>query len=126
MSHSHRSRHRRRRCPGPRTPRSVQRRWRVRLRHRQFTGPMRLPLRTNCDRGVALSVSLAMLALPFLASCARQPPHVSRSPSQQAVSPPPVGPASPRTIRFQGLDHNYRGSTSINSKDGQTHQKEPQ
>lgn len=125
MSRSHRSRHRPPRRTGSRTSRRVQRHWRVRLRHRQHAGPMRLTLRTNCGRGVALGVSLALLTVPFLVSCARQPLHLSPSTSQQAANPPPGPPASPRPIHFQGLDHNYRGSTSIHSEERQSHQKEP-
>lgn len=121
---SHRQRSRTTGRNSSRTPKSVQLCWRVRTRRFRSAGPMRLPVRTTCDRRIGLSVSMALLTLPFLASCARQPSHVSQPQSQKKGSQSPVSSDSFGTIRFQGVDHPYRATSSL-SDDPHTQSKDP-
>ncbi|MDB5348492.1 MAG: hypothetical protein JWP89_6869 [Schlesneria sp.] len=125
MSHSPRSRRHVRRRTGLRTPRSNQRRWQVRRRHRRIVAPARLTVLVTRDRSVAFSVSLALFMLPFLMSCAHQSAHLQRSTSNQTAVSGPKRPESSGTVRYQGLDYNYSGSTSAHSQNRQIQQKGP-
>jgi hypothetical protein len=125
MFYSHRSRRHGQRRAGLRTPRSIQRRWQVRRSHRRILAPARVTPFLTRGRSAAFGVSLAMLTLPFLVSCARQPSQLPRSSSNQAIAPAPARPESSGTIRYQGLDYDYSGSASAHSQSAQNQQKGP-
>ena len=74
---------------------------------------------------VAITLSLAILSFPLMASCDR-----TATPTQSA--PPALVPAKPapptkpgRTITFQGFDNDFRGSTKVLPDDRVIHHKEP-
>ena len=72
---------------------------------------------------VPLGLTFVLLSLPLLASCDR--PAAPAAPAGR-ISNPPAVPAGPgRTITFQGLDNDFRGSTTVLSNDRVIHQKEP-
>jgi len=70
----------------------------------------------DVPRGLALGLSLLFLTLPCLASCGQRPPPTTRPPQQPAAVPP--------GIRFRGLDHEYRGSSTVQPDQTLRHQKE--
>ena len=72
---------------------------------------------------VALGLTLAILSFPLLASC----DHTPNRPAPTGPLPNKPAPlAKPgRTITFQGLDNDFRGSTTVLSDDQVIHHKEP-
>ena len=65
---------------------------------------------------VALGLTLAILSFPLLASCDRTPkrPAPTVPLPNKPVPTKPAQPAKPgRTITFQGLDNDFRGSTTV-------------
>ena len=117
-----RSRLRTWRRDGPHKIRPVRRCRIERVRRWRSADLTHSPRVTTRDRGVALGLSLALLTLPFLASCDRT--SVSPAPARPTPAAPPP-PKPQRAITFQGLDYDYRGSTAILPDDRMTHQKEP-
>lgn len=110
----------------PRPHKKSDQRSSIALAHRRKSKElMRSPMTTTCNQGVALSLSLALLSLPFLASCARESTRLAPSSPVPTAAPPTPPPKSSRTIHFQGLDHDYRGSTGILPDDRRVHRKEP-
>lgn len=92
--------------------------------------PPRPPSR---DGRVAIGLTLAILSFPLLASCDRTlkpPAPVDPLPSNavrnKVVPAKPEPPARPgRTINFQGLDNDFRGSTTVLPDNQVIHHKEP-
>ena len=77
---------------------------------------------------VALGLTLAILSFPLLASCDRTPnrPTPTGSLPNKPVPTKPAPPAKPsHTITFQGLDNDFRGSTTVLPDDRVIHHKEP-
>lgn len=97
----------------------------VLARHHRSKALMRPSMPTTYNQGVALSLSLALLSLPFLTSCARQPARLAPSPPVPTFAHPTPPPKPSRMMHFQGLDHDYRGSTGILPDDRRVHRKEP-
>ena len=77
---------------------------------------------------VALGLTLAILSFPLLASCDRTPKRLAPTVPlpNKPVPTKPAPPAKPgRTITFQGLDNDFRGSTTVLPDDRVIHHKEP-
>ena len=77
---------------------------------------------------VAIGLTLAILSFPLMASCDRTPkrPAPTNPLPNKPVSIKPSPPARPgRTIIFQGLDNDFRGSTTVLPDDRVIHHKEP-
>ena len=77
---------------------------------------------------VAIGLTLAILSFPFMASCDRTPkrPAPADPLPNKSVPTKPAPPTRPgRTITFQGLDNDFRGSTTVLPDDRVIHHKEP-
>ena len=77
---------------------------------------------------VALGLTLAILSFPLMASCDHTPnrPAPNGPLPNKPVPTKPAPPAKPgHTITFQGLDNNFRGSTTVLLDDRVIHHKEP-
>ena len=77
---------------------------------------------------VAIGLTLVILSFPLLASCDRTPnrPAPAGSLPSKPIPTKPASPAKPgRTIIFQGLDNDFRGSTTVLPDDRVIHHKEP-
>ena len=77
---------------------------------------------------VAIGLTLAILSFPLLASCDRATnrPAPPSPLSNKPISTKPAPPAkSNHTITFQGLDNDFRGSTTVLPNDRVIHHKEP-
>ncbi len=95
-------------------------------RHTPHSGTLSRPSRPISRNGrVALGLSLAILSFPLMASCDRT--STPNRPAPPATVPtPPAPPAKPsRTITFQGLNNDFRGSTTVLPDDRVIHHKEP-
>ena len=74
---------------------------------------------------VALGLSLAILSFPLVTSCSRtSTPTQPTSRASVPVQPTPAAKLA-RTITFQGLDNDFRGSTTVLPDDRVIHHKEP-
>ena len=90
--------------------------------------PLRPPQPIGCEGRVAIGLTLAILSFPLLASCDRatnRPVPACPLTNKPALTKP-APPAKPgRTITFQGLDNDFRGSTTVLSDGRVIHHKEP-
>ena len=77
---------------------------------------------------VAIGLTLAILSFPLMVSCDRATNRLD-SPSPIPTKPLPTKPAPPakpgRIITCQGLDNDFRGSTTVLPDDRVIHHKEP-
>ena len=88
----------------------------------------RPPQPVGRERSVAIGLTLAILSFPLMASCNRTANRLAPPCPlpNKPVSAKPVPPAKPgQTITFQGLDNDFRGSTTVLPDDRVIHHKEP-
>jgi len=87
------------------------------------------PPRLHGRKGrVAIGLTLTILSFPLMASCDRTPkrPAPTEPLPQKTVTTKPTPPSkSGRTITFQGLDNDFRSSTTVLPDDRVIHHKEP-
>jgi hypothetical protein len=115
------------RRPTPPTPRRISSARSPRGKNRPHP-----PRPTGRDRRVAIGLTLAILSFPLLASCDRTPkgaapidPLRSNTVPNKVDPTKPAPPARPgRTITFQGLDNDFRGSTTVLPDNQVIHHKE--
>ena len=89
---------------------------------------LRSPQPTGREGRIAIGLTLAILSFPLMASCDRTPkrPAPTAPLPNKTVPAKPAAPAKPgRTITFQGLDNDFRGSTTVLPDDRVIHHKEP-
>lgn len=94
----------------------------------RIRNPSRPPEPIGRKGHVAIGLTLAILTFPLMASCDRTPkrPAPTEPLPQKTVTTKPTPPAKPgRTIIFQGLDNDFRGSTTVLPDDRVMHHKEP-
>jgi hypothetical protein len=100
---------------GSRSTRSAPRRG-SRQRAPRVRNPSR-PLQPIGREGrVALGLTLAILSFPLLASCDRTPNRLAPAdplPNKPVPTKPAPLARPGRTITFQGLDNDFRGSTTV-------------
>ena len=115
------------RRPASRSTLSVPLRVSARRSPRVTNQPPRPQLHGRNGR-VAIGLTLAILSFPLMASCDRAPkrPAPADPLPNKPVPTKPAPPARPgRTITFQGLDNDFRGSTTVLPEDRVIHHKEP-
>lgn len=94
----------------------------------RVTNPPPPPQLHGRNGRVAIGLTLAILSFSLMASCDRTPkrPAPTEPLPQKTVPAKPAPPSKPgRTITVQGLDNDFRGSTTVLPDDRVIHHKEP-
>jgi hypothetical protein len=90
--------------------------------------PPRPPQSISREGRVAIGLSLAILSFPLIVSCNRPPSRTAQTDHlpYKTDTTKPVPPTKPaRTITFQGLDNDFRGSTTVMPDSRVIYRKEP-